>query len=94
MVIHFPGLVPATSINIIRGLKKKFKSETLYGRYHKLFFKKSLCHHILSVLSHSVMSDSPPGSTVHGDSSGKNTGVGCHALLWGSSQPRDGTQVS
>ena len=25
---------------------------------------------------------------------GKNTGVGCHALLQGSSQPRDGTQVS
>ena len=22
-----------------------------------------------------------PGSSVHGDSSGKNTGVGCHALL-------------
>ena len=24
-----------------------------------------------------------PGSSVHGDSSGKNTGVGCHALLQG-----------
>ena len=23
----------------------------------------------------------PPGSSVHGDSPGKNTGVGCHALL-------------
>ena len=26
---------------------------------------------------------SPPGSSVHGDSLGKNTGVGCHALLQG-----------
>ena len=26
---------------------------------------------------------SPPGSSVHGTSSGKNTGVGCHALLQG-----------
>ena len=26
---------------------------------------------------------SPPGSSVHGDSSGKNTRVGCHALLQG-----------
>ena len=26
---------------------------------------------------------SPPGSTVHRDSPGKNTGVGCHALLQG-----------
>ena len=42
------------------------------------------------MLSHSVLSDSvtpwtvtPPGSSVHGDSSGKNTGVGGHALLQG-----------
>ena len=27
---------------------------------------------------------SPPGSSVHGDSPGKNTGLGCHALLQGS----------
>ena len=26
---------------------------------------------------------SPPGSSVHGDSQGKNIGVGCHALLQG-----------
>ena len=26
---------------------------------------------------------SPPGSSVNGDSPGKNTGVGGHALLWG-----------
>ena len=26
----------------------------------------------------------PPGPSVHGDSPGKNTGVGCHALLQGS----------
>ena len=29
------------------------------------------------------MDCSPPGSPVHGYSSGKNTGVGCHALLQG-----------
>ena len=52
------------------------------------------------MLSCSVMSNSLrphyslPGSSVHGDSPGKNTGVGCHALLWGSSQPRNLTQVS
>ena len=28
-----------------------------------------------------LMDCSPPGSSVHGDSPGKNTGVGCHALL-------------
>ena len=39
------------------------------------------------VLSFSVVSDlldcSPPGSSVHGDSPDKNTGMGCHALLQG-----------
>ena len=29
------------------------------------------------------MDCSPPGSSVHGDSPGKNTGVGCHFLLQG-----------
>ena len=37
---------------------------------------------------------SPPGSSVHGDSPGKNTGVGGHALLRGLSQSRDRTQPS
>ena len=42
-------------------------------------------------VSRSVVSDScnrmgcsPPGSSVHRDSPGKNTGVGCHSLLQGS----------
>ena len=50
---------------------------------NKLFF-------VCSVLSRSVLSDSfdpmdcsPPGSSVHGDSPGKNTGGRCHALLQG-----------
>ena len=40
------------------------------------------------------MDCSPPGSSVHGGSPGKNTGLGCYALLQGSSQPRDQPQVS
>ena len=36
---------------------------------------------------------SPPGSSVLGDSPGKNTGVGCHALLQGIFPTRDQTQV-
>ena len=42
------------------------------------------------MLSHSVMSDSlqphgcsPPGSSIHGDSPGKNAGVDRHCLLLG-----------
>ena len=40
------------------------------------------------------MDCSPPGSSVHRDSQGKNTGVGCHAFLQGIFQPRNWTQVS
>ena len=29
------------------------------------------------------MDSGPPGSSVHGDFPGKNTGVGCHSLLQG-----------
>ena len=34
------------------------------------------------------MDCSPPGSSVYGDSPGKNTGVGCHALLQGVFPPQ------
>ena len=40
------------------------------------------------------MDCSPPGSSVHWDSPGKNSGMGCHAFSKGSSQPRDQIQVS
>ena len=40
------------------------------------------------------MDCSLPDSSVHGDSLGKNTGVGCHFLLQGSSRSRDQTHVS
>ena len=33
--------------------------------------------------SYDPMDYSPPGSSVHGDSPGKNTGVSCHVLLQG-----------
>ena len=32
---------------------------------------------------------SPPGSSVHGDSPGMNTGVGCHVLLQGIFQTQE-----
>ena len=40
------------------------------------------------------MDNGPPGSSVHGDFPGKNTGVDCHSLLQGSSCPGDHAQVS
>ena len=40
------------------------------------------------------MKCSLPASSVRGDSSGKNTGVACHAIFQGIFPPRDQTQVS
>ena len=40
------------------------------------------------------MDCSPPGFSVHEDSPGKNTGVGCHALLQGIFLTQDWTRVS
>ena len=37
----------------------------------------------LSLILCDSMDYRPPGSSVHGDSPGKNTGVGCHSLLQG-----------
>ena len=56
------------------------------------------CLHAKSLQSCLTLCDpmacSLPGSSVHGNSPGKNTGVGCQATSRGSSQPRDQTQVS
>ena len=55
------------------------------------------CVHAKSLQSYPTPSDpmnhSLPGSSVW-DSPGKNTEVGCHALLQGTSQLRDGTHFS
>ena len=40
------------------------------------------------------MDCSPPGTSAHGDSPGKNTGEGCHVLLQGIFPTQDRIQVS
>jgi len=51
----------------------------LYSIYRIL----SMCYVLSHVWLCNPMSCSPPGSSVHGDSPGKNTGVSCHVLLQG-----------
>ena len=59
--------------------------------FQQMFIENLLCCAVLCVLScfsHvrlfcDPMGCSPPGSSVHGDSPGKNTRVGCRALLQG-----------
>ena len=50
------------------------------------------CTILCSVVSDcSPMDCSPPGSSIHGDSLGKNTGVGCHALPLQGNFPTQGS---
>ena len=44
-------------------------------------------------ISCNPMDCSPPGSFVHGDSPGKNTGVGCHALPQGTFPTQESNRV-
>ena len=62
----------------------------LYQTPERLVISIDACTHLLLCLvaqscldSLRPMDWSPPGSSVHGGSQGKNIGVGCHALLQG-----------
>ena len=63
-----------------------------------LFLIKCQCVYAKSLQSCPTLCDpmdcSPPGSSVHGDSLGKKTGVGCHFLLQGNLQIRDQIRIS
>ena len=64
---------------------------TIFG-----FYIVCMCCAVLCWVAQScdAMDCSPPGSSAHGDSPGKNPGVGCMPSSRGSSQLRDRTQVS
>ena len=63
---------------------KKQKPASLKESYSVFFLQTVLCIAAQSCLTlYDPMVCSPPGSSGHGDSPGKNTGVGCHVLLWG-----------
>ena len=85
----FQGILLSLSITITSQEHRQDRYCYSHSKNEKSF-KGVQCLICCVVLSHSVMSDSlkpldyrPPGSSVHGDAPGKNTGVGCHALLQG-----------
>ena len=58
-------------------------SDTLHSSVNPIGFTSNMCLVAQCPTLCNPMDCSPPGSSVHGDSPGKNTGVGCHALLQG-----------
>ena len=77
------------------GKKKVARTEILTVRHFNLELCPILC--LVAQLCLTLcdpMDRSPPGSSVRGDSLGKNTGMGCHALLQGIFPTWDRTLVS
>ena len=78
-------------------IRKCFSLSRILNR--NLMFGKDACVHAKRLHSCPTLCNpmdcSPPGSSVHGDSLDKNTGVGCHVpSSRGSSWPRDWIRVS
>ena len=78
-------------------IRKCFSLSRILNR--NLMFGKDACVHAKRLHSCPTLCNpmdcSPPGSSVHGDSLGKNSGVGCHVpSSRGSSWPRDWIHVS
>ena len=66
----------------------KIKSILLHKKYRShIILLCLITQSCLTLCNH--MDYNPSGPSVLGDSPGKNTGVGCHAFLQGSSQLRD-----
>ena len=91
--LYRPRLTTSLLIPHKRGCQTKFKTsgeteildKLLFSI--KMFYTLHVCVHAHSLQLCPTFCDpvdySLPGSSVHGDSPGKNTGVGCHALLQG-----------
>ena len=82
-----------SQINFIKTLKNLFHFSSVL--HTKRCSQYTLCVHacMLSLKSYPTLCHpvdcNPPGSSVYGDSLGKNAGVGCHFFLQGIFRPTD-----
>ena len=76
--VNIKGLVPHSCSICAHGLILSGKHRSKYLISTVLCLVAQLCPTLGD-----TMNCSPPGSSVYGDSPGKNNGVGCHALLHG-----------
>ena len=84
-VVNVCGAEAGTSVvnqSIFAGMQRGKCSFILHKALTSLCFLQVLVAQLCPTLCDPV-DYSQPGCSVHGDSSGKNTGVGCHAFLQG-----------
>ena len=88
LLTHMPSGVCDNSIQISKKhLSQKCVCNSCSLTTNLLLPCSSIC------MQMSTLMCSLPGSSIHGDSPGKNTGVGCHFLLQGIFPTRDGAHV-
>ena len=85
-----PGIEPVPPVSPILqadSLPLSHQGSPYIYIYYYIICSVFVCVLCLVTLSCPALCDpmdcSPPGSSVHGDSPGKNTGAGCHVLLQG-----------
>ena len=76
------------TINAGEGVEKREPSCTVRGNVNRYSHEGEVCVVLclatrLCLTFCNTMDHSQPGSSVHGNSPGKNTGVGCHVFLQG-----------
>ena len=80
-----PHRPPPQHLELVLESKLKCAPRSLDS--HSISLPTVICYFCLAAKLCSTLWDlmdcSPPGSAVHGDSPGKNTGVGCHAPIQG-----------
>ena len=74
-------LTSPTLVKIILYIKRDLRSVRECQHIALLLLLSCFCH--VQLCATNPMGCSSPDSSVHGDSPGKNTGVGCHALFRG-----------
>ena len=82
-------LITTTKQQVVLQILKKTQNmkmghnSTITIIIYVLFLVARSCPTLWDPLVHPLVHSSAPGSSVHGDSPGRNTAVGCHALLQG-----------
>ena len=75
-MLSFQTMLPASPLSLITEIQI-----IVLTTYH--YFCVCMLSHFSHIRLCDPMDCNPPGFSVHGNSPGKNTGVGCHALLQG-----------
>ena len=87
-LLRVPWTARKSNQSILREINPEYSLDGLMLKLKLQYFGHLMCAvlYLVTQLCPTLCDPTdwcPPGSSVHGDSPGKNTGVGCHAFLQG-----------